>query len=215
MGIYDYNRKRTWFITYKYKMAQENSLSDIFKLNQYDLKTAARQSSSWFQQQALMIKRQNVTPKSVLKGQNLSANIVPGNLYMFIYEAKHKETLPYWDRFPLVFPYEKTKTGFMGLNMHYLPYQLRVQLLDRLMQFTNNKRMDASTKLKYSWALIGGVSKFKAAEPCIKQYLDSQVRSSFKLIPAQDWATAMLLPVESFVGANKNKVWQDSKRAIS
>lgn len=196
-------------------MAQEPSLADIFKLNQYELKTAARKSTAWFQQQALLIKRQNITPKSVLKGENLTANIKPGNLYMFLYDAKHKETLPYWDRFPLVFPYERTKDGFMGLNMHYLPYQLRVQLLQRLMQFANNTRMDETTRLKYSWSLIGGVSKFKAAEPCIKHYLSEHVRSSFKMIPAQDWATAMLLPVESFVGANKNRVWQDSTRAIT
>jgi len=33
-----------------------------------------------------------------------------------------------------------------------------------------------------------------------------------KLIPANDWATAMLLPVEQFVGSSKQKVWQDSLR---
>lgn len=195
-------------------MAQEPSLYDVWKRNQFNLKDVSRKSQAWFQQQALLIKTQNITPKSVLKGQHMSGTIKPGNLYMFLYEAKHKDTLPYWDMFPLVFPYEKTKDGFMGLNMHYLPYQMRVQLLDRLMQFANNRRMDESTRLKYSWSLIGGVSKFKAAEPCIKHYLDSHVRSSFKQIPAQDWATAMMLPVESFVGAGKTRVWQDSKRAI-
>lgn len=195
-------------------MAQQPSLSDVFARNQYDLKTAVRKSQSWFQQQALLIKKQNITPKNVLKGQNLVGSIKPGNLYMFMYDAKHKETLPYWDMFPLVFPYEKTKDGFMGLNMHYLPYQLRVQLLDRLMQFANNRVMDETTRLKYSWSLIGGVTKFRAAEPCIKHYLNDHVRSSFKLIPAQDWASAMMLPVETFVGASKNKVWEDSKRTM-
>ena len=196
-------------------MAQQPSLADVFARNQYDLKTAVRKSTSWFQQQALLIKKQNITPKNVLKGQNMVGSIKPGNLYMFLYDAKFKETLPYWDMFPLVFPYEKTKDGFMGLNMHYLPYQLRVQLLDRLMQFANNRRMDESTRLKYSWSLIGGVTKFKAAEPCIKHYLNEHVRSSFKLIPAQDWASAMMLPVETFVGASKARVWQDSKRLIT
>jgi len=195
-------------------MEQNTSLSDIFKRNQYDLKNVVKKSNSWYQQQALLIRQQNITSKNILKGQGLTNSIKPGNLYMFLYDAKTKDTLPYWDMFPLVFPYEKTKDGFMGLNMHYLPYQMRVQLLDRLMQFANNKRMDETTRLKYSWSLIGGVSKFKAAEPCIKQYLNSHVRSAFKLIPAQDWATAMMLPVESFVGANKNKVWQDSKRSM-
>lgn len=196
-------------------MATVNSLEDVFKQNQYNLKDAVRKSSAWFEQQAKLIHQQGITPKKALKGEHMSNNLLPGNLYMFFYDPKYKETLPYYDRFPLVFPYEKTKDGFMGLNMHYLPYALRVRLLDRLMQFRNNTRMDESTRLKYSWGLIGGVSKFAAAEPCIKHYLFNHVQSSFKKVLPQDWATAMMLPVEVFVGASKQRVWQDSKRLIS
>jgi hypothetical protein len=131
---------------------------------------------------------------------------------MFVYDPKTKAQLPYYDTFPLVFPYEKVPGGFMGLNMHYLPYQLRVRLLDRLMVYASNKKMDETTKIRYSWALISGVSKFSLAQPCIKHYLDNHVRSQFKLVPADDWATAMMLPVERFVGANKQVVWADSVR---
>ena len=191
------------------------SLLNVFKQNQYEIKTAAKKSNAWFQQQVALIKKQpGLTPKNLVKGEHLVNRVKPGNLYMFFYEAKNKETLEYWDRFPLVFPYEVTVDGFMGLNMHYLPYALRVQLLERLMQFKNNNRMDETTRIKYSWALIAGASKFKAAQPCIKRYLNSQVRSSFKQVMANDWATAMLLPVETFTGATKNKVWEDSKRMI-
>jgi outer membrane protein assembly factor BamD (BamD/ComL family) len=34
-----------------------------------------------------------------------------GHMYMFYYDAKHKETLPYFDRFPMIFPYKKVKGG--------------------------------------------------------------------------------------------------------
>jgi len=196
-------------------MAKQESLIDVFERNQYDLKTAARKSQAWFQQQVLLISKQNITPKKLMEGDDISSRIIPGNLYMFFYDAKHKDTLPYWDRFPLVFPYRKTPDGFIGLNLHYLPYQLRVQLLDRLSFFKNNNKMDETTRLKYSWALIDGVSKYRAASPCIKQYLTEHVRSPYKKVNAPDWATAMMLPVESFVGANKQQVWQDSKRAMN
>ena len=198
-------------------MTKPDSLLDVFKRNQYNLHDSSRKSQAWFQQQVLLIQRQGVTAKNLMKTgeEPLTTNILPGNMYMFFYDAKHKETLPYWDRFPLLLPYKKTPQGFMGLNLHYLPYQLRVQLLDRLSYFKNNSKMDETTRLKYSWELISGVSKYKAAEPCIKQYLNGHVRSPFKKIPAQDWATAMMLPVESFVGANKQAVWQDSKRTIN
>lgn len=194
-----------------------DTLLDVFKRNQYNLHNAARKSQAWFDQQVLLINKQGITPKKVLAsgGSPLTSNILPGNMYMFYYDAKNKDTLPYWDRFPLLLPYKKTANGFMGLNLHYLPYQMRVVLLDRLTIFRNNSRMDETTKLQYSWELISGVSKYKAAEPCIKQYLNGHVRSPFKKVNASDWATAMMLPVESFVGSNKLNVWQESKRTIN
>jgi hypothetical protein len=121
-----------------------------------------------------------------------------------------KDELPYYDKFPLVFPYKKVPGGFMGLNMHYLPYQARVVLLQRLMDFATDATLTDNTRLKLSWKLISGVSQFKWAEACVKHYLNSHVRSTFRKIDAPDWATAMLLPVEQFVGASKNQVWADS-----
>jgi hypothetical protein len=160
--------------------------------------------------------KQQITPPRVLAGNpdQLATRVLPGHLYMFLYDPKTKADLPYYDRFPLVFPFRKTPDGFIGLNMHYLPYQLRIQLLDNLLVFANNQRFDETTRIKYSWALIDGVSKYKAAQPCIKQYLSGHVRSQFRQVTSSDWATAMLLPVERFVGASKQEIWADSRKII-
>jgi hypothetical protein len=160
--------------------------------------------------------RQQITPPKVLQGnpEQLTTTIMPGHLYMFLYDPKLKNELPYYDRFPLVFPFRKTEDGFIGLNMHYLPYGLRIQLLDRLLVYKSNAKMNETTRIKYSWALIDGVSRFDAAKPCIKQYLTGHVRSQFRKVNSNDWATAMLLPVERFVGASKQEIWADSRRII-
>jgi hypothetical protein len=42
----------------------------------------------------------------------------------------------------------------------------------------------------------------------------SQVKSPFRKINSEDWATAMMLPVERFIGAAKDQVWMESKRKI-
>ena len=187
------------------------SMLDVFERNKYDLKTSVKKSRAWYAQQVLLLNKQGITPNRIMRDTtNLKARIIPGNLYMFFYDPKLKATLPYYDRFPLVFPYASIPGGFMGLNMHYLPYPLRIQLLDRLMTFKNNDKMDGTTRLKYSWSLISGVSKYKAAEPCIKHYLTDHVKSPFKKVDSADWATAMLLPVERFVKSNKERVWKDS-----
>ena len=188
------------------------NLKNIFEQNQYNLKEASNRSKSWFQQQAIKLGRQNLTPRKVMNSdsEQVRNSIVPGSLYMFLYDPKLKDTLPYYDKFPLVFPFKKVPGGFLGLNMHYLPYQARVTLLQRLMDFKTDSKMNENTKIKFSWSLINGVSKFKWAEPCVKHYLTSHVRSTFRKIDASDWATAMMLPVEQFVGASKNQVWANS-----
>lgn len=190
------------------------SFQDIFKKNQYDLKKAASRSSTWYQQQAKLLKTKRLTPDNLMRSDSLqmTRSVVPGSLYMFLYDPKTKDDLPYYDVFPLVFPFKKVPGGFLGLNMHYLPYQARIALLDRLMEFASSKTLNETTKIKYSWATISGVSKFAMAEPCVKHYLTSHVMSSFKMVSPPDWATALLLPVEQFVGASKGTVWRDSLR---
>jgi len=195
-------------------MASKKPIQDVFDQNKYDLLTAVKRSRSWFEKQVAAMAQQGITPQKVLKGEptDLKTNIVPGSLYMYIYDPKLKEELPYYDRFPLVFPFRKVQGGFLGLNMHYLPYDLRIKLLDNLLVFKNNARWDETTKIKYSWALIDGVSRFAAAKPCVKHYLSGHVRSQFRQIYSEDWATAMLLPVERFVGASKQQVWSESRK---
>lgn len=190
-------------------------LTSVFERYRYD-RSIYQKSSTWFQQQVSLLQKQRFTPQQILKDRRTSTStrILPGNMYMFLYDAKHKETLPYWDRFPLVFPFRAVQGGFYGLNFHYLPYKIRLELLNKLLLFKNNDKFDESTKIRYSWGLINGVSKFRAAEPCVKHYLYDQVRSPLAKVDAQDWATAMMLPVESFAGANKNQVWQDTKKVI-
>jgi len=191
-------------------MAQQ--IKDVFANNQYNLKEAAIKSKAWFQQQALLLGRQNLTAAKVLNSDSarVKNTIVPGSMYMFIYDPKGKDELPYYDKFPLVLPFKKVAGGFLGLNLHYLPYQPRMILLQRLMDFVSDRNMNENTRIRYSWSLINGVSKFKSAEPCVKHYLIDHVKTTFRKIDANDWATAIMLPVEQFVGANKNRVWKDS-----
>ena len=192
-------------------MAKTSPLQTIFEKNRYDF-TIATKSKTWFDQQANLLAGRGITPQRLMgqaKG-DITMNIIPGNLYMFFYDPKGKDTLPYYDKFPMVFPWKKFSGGFMGLNMHYLPYALRIKLMDRLMQFKNNTLMDDTTKLKFSYGLINGVSKFALAKPCIKQYLTEHMKSPFVRVRSMDWPTAMMLPVERFEGSNKFAVWQDS-----
>ena len=148
-------------------------------------------SRDWYREKAAAVRSINTVNLVNKHPDQQRSAILPGFMYMFGYDPKFKDELPYYDRFPLVFPYAKTPDGFIGLNMHYLPYNLRIALLDKLMVFKSNNRMDETTRLKYSWATIDGVSKFAAAQPCVKQYLSSHVKTQFRKVDSEDWATAM------------------------
>lgn len=186
--------------------------TDTFNKNQYQIKDAVTRSQTWFQQQSRLLSKQQIQPLRLIRSEpdRNARHIIPGEMYLFAYDAKTQDKLPYWDMFPLVFPFRKLKDGFIGLNMHYLPHALRARLLDRLMDFKTNSLMNENTRLRYSWNTIQGVSKFKLAEPCVHRYLTSHLQSPLKKIDSQHWTTALLLPVERFVGASKQQVWTES-----
>ena len=198
-------------------MATKSQLQDIFDKYRYD-PSIVKKSKTWFEQQALLLSKKRITPQMVLNNDPANVKspngIMPGKLYMFFYDPKLKAELPYYDKFPLVFPFRRMEDGFIGLNMHYLPHRLRIILMDRLMMFASNDKMDATTKLRYSWALIDGVAKFNLAKPCVKRYLTNHLKSQLVNVPADDWTTAMMLPVERFTKASKEYVWSESRKKI-
>lgn len=135
-------------------------------------------------------------------------------MYHFKYEPKTAKTLPYYDRFPLIFMVGPAQGGFYGMNLHYLPPQLRAKLMDGLYDLTNNTRYDDTTKLKLSYDLLNSASKFRYFKPTFKHYLNQHVRSKFIEIDSTEWDTALFLPTERFEKAKKTKVWADSRKMI-
>lgn len=146
--------------------------------------------------------------------RNNTNRFMMGNMYLFAYDPKHKDTLPYYDRFPLVFPINKAKGGFLGINMHYLPPILRAKLMDQLYTVLNNKDFNETTRLKASYNILNGAAKFKEFKPTIKHYLSAHVRTKPAYINPTEWDIALFLPTQKFVGATANQVYKDSRRII-
>jgi len=135
-----------------------------------------------------------------------------GKMYFYFYDPKTKDSMPYYDRFPLVIPIERYNDGFLGLNLHYIHPKNRMVLLDKLSDTISNDTYDENTKLKINYRYLAAASKVFEATPCIKRYLFTQIESRFLEITADEWDIAALLPVESFVGASTSKVYADSRK---
>jgi len=134
-----------------------------------------------------------------------------GRLNMFFYDPKLKKKLPYYDRFPLVLPLENYNDGFLGINLHYLPIPLRMKLLDRLVDFSNNTKFDESTRLNVNYQ---NLKRVRLIRPTIKRYLAGKVKSRFRRVDADEFTVATLLPVARFSKATAKEVYRDSRKMI-
>ena len=134
-----------------------------------------------------------------------------GKLNMFVYDPKMKKTLPYYDTFPLVLPLENYPDGFLGINFHYLPMTLRLELLDRVVDYSNNTKFDESTTLDVDYT---GVKGIRLVKPTLKRYLSGRVKTNFRRIDADEFTVATLLPVQRFKKASDQEVYRDSRKML-
>lgn len=137
-----------------------------------------------------------------------------GKMYMFNYDPKLKDKLPYYDTYPLVFPIEYYGDSFLGINLHYLPPMMRTKLMDALQSTLNNNKYNKTTKLVISYNILSGASRYKYFKPCVKKYLFSHVRSPFLYIAPDEWNIVSVLPTDRFVGASRSTVHRDSQMAV-
>ena len=92
------------------------------------------------------------TPATLMRDrQRLRDNTFIGKMYFYFYDPKTKDSMPYYDRFPLVIPIERYSDGFLGLNLHYIHPRQRIILLDKLSETATNKRFDEKTKLRVNY----------------------------------------------------------------
>jgi len=176
--------------------------------------TKTQQATQWYRTAA---QRTTVNPQTLIRSDRARFRIYPtfGEMYIFNYDPKFKETLPYYDRFPLVFPFEASRKrgrpqgdGFYGINLHYLPLRLRARLMDGLYQYVSET--DDQKRIEMNYRMLNQVSKLRFFKPCVKHYLFDHVRSKFFFVDPKEWDIALFLPLERFAKASKSVVWRES-----
>ena len=168
----------------------------------------ANKSFKWYQQQ--VSKLGNVSENQLMKETKQTNTFVRGGMYLFAYNPKLREKLPYYDMFPLVIPFKKLDEGFLGVNLHYLPYLVRFKVLQSLSDLTTDEKLDENTRVNLSWRLMESFSKLNPIKACVKHYLTNNIQSRFLNIPYPDWVIASQLPVENFIKKNKSFVWRET-----
>ena len=172
------------------------------------------QSRQWFANKVRNMR--NINRNTLMKDESLllrNKELV-GSMNMFFYDPKTKDKLPFFDRFPLAIVVGPAEGGFYGLNLHYLPMNLRAKFLDALLDNMTNKRYDESTRFQLNYSMLQKASSLRYFKPCFKHYLTSNLRSRFARVPSTEWEIATFLPTASWEKANANSVYKISRRMI-
>jgi hypothetical protein len=181
------------------------------RLSSAGVKGRAEKSREWFLKNLKNMR--NLSRGQLLTDSMLTPTKKPkiGRMFMFFYDPKGKETLPYYDKFPLVIMVEPTKNGFYGLNLHYLPPRMRAVFFDELIDRTNNTKFDETTRFRLTYDLLRGSRKLRAFQPCFKHYLLDHIASRVVEVPPTEWEIALFIPSDDFVGMNRQQIWKESR----
>jgi hypothetical protein len=173
-----------------------------------------KESTNWFLRKIRGMA--SVSSSKILTDSALETRNKPliGRMFMFLYDPKGKDTLPYYDRFPLILMVGPAKKGFYGLNLHYLPPRTRAVFFDRLMDYTNNKKYNDTTRFKLTYDMLSSTAKLRAFEPCFKHYLYEHVDSKTVEVLPSEWEIALFLPSDKFMKATNSSIWQKTRKLI-
>ena len=183
---------------------------------------SAFEAISWFKEKIKSLLNPDVNKKQELKEKSKEIldndervdKFEVGKMYLFHYDPKWKNVLPYYDTFPLILMMGNANKGFYGINLHYLPTNLRMLLLSNLLEKSVYKNNELE-RLRISYDILKNVSTLQPFKPCFKQYLYKHIKGSIKLIPPSDWGYAVALPLEDFKKKTKQEVWKESVDSLN
>lgn len=174
----------------------------------------------WLREQTIQVtKESDARPQDVLNGAGKTKRLLPGRMYLMRYDPVGKRTLPYYDRFPLIFVMEVGEDYFVGLNLHYLPPFYRAQFMDSMYPYVINPdregedmTMTLATRIsnRVDFSFMKKKATLKNFLPMWKKYRYDKVIGTYLYIPPVAWDTVMMLPLQRFRKASINRVWRDS-----
>jgi len=165
-------------------------------------------SANWYKKQVSDLSSR-ISASKLMKQGRLLGRPSQGRLNMFFYDPKLKQTLPYYDTFPLVLPLQSAPGGFLGLNFHYVAPLVRFNILNELQKYATDNKFDANTRLLVTYNKIKRNPYTKAM---IKHYLYNHVRSNFLRVDVNEAPVAVLLPVQQFRKQSPSYVYSQSRK---
>jgi len=193
----------------------ESKLTQLANARPADMQIGSKKSLEWLSQKIAELRNTSNIPVGMSRERFRQVDSFRlGKLYCFYYDPKGKESLPYYDRFPMVLAIEKYNDGFLGLNLHYLPFNYRLAFLGKLLKFAVQGEPGEIDRLRVTYDILIASRRLKEFRPCIKRYLSGHIQSKILAIQPNEWDIAAFLPLQQFRGAKSQEVWQESLEEI-
>lgn len=137
--------------------------------------------------------------------------IQEGQMVFFGYSPLDKTELMFWDEYPIVIVLKVYRNKFLGLNLHYLPYDLRAKFMNNLKFFVKDPKwmenMNNSTEFFLTYKMAKNSAKLKEFKMCIKKYYFKRLLTRMAVIQPTDWFTVPFFPLDKFKGMSRKAVW--------
>ncbi len=174
----------------------------------------SKESQSWFEEKlselSQPIDRRQLSREALSRQGLIQPHV--GRMYLYFYQPEGLFTLPHYDMFPVIFMMGMKKETFQGMNLHYIPLDLRRELFQQLLERTNKRSYDRQTFLRISYDFLNSFRKYRAFKPCFKQYRYKNVRGRIVNVPSDDWEIVMNLPTAMFRKQSEQLIHAQSRR---
>lgn len=172
------------------------------------------QALTWYRNKVRDVFGTRDTPPELFFDKNNYPNRpIPGNIVTFRYNPSNKNTLPFYDVFPLVLILRIVPGGFIGLNFHYIHPMDRAVFMSKLQRY-ERPFPDGTIKLNIRYSTLKNVGGLPFHEECVKRYKRANIRTMFYTLTPEEWDIALFLPTEKFVNKTKQNVWKEAKERL-
>lgn len=193
-------------------MRNEHKIEKSLKTTNVDRQS--KTSINWYKQQLKNVKGgKQLQDKKIASPTRSNQKPFIGGMFQFVYDAKTKEKLPFWDAFPLVIIVNVYDDGVLGLNLHYLPPQMRAKILDILMTYEKTIKTGSNgirTYMQLSYNMLSRLPE--DIQFCLKKYLYTHIQSKVIRIESEYWDKVAFLPTQRFQKATTQTVWKEYKK---
>jgi hypothetical protein len=132
-----------------------------------------------------------IKEKKKLKKRDLR----PGNLIFTTYDAKDKEQT--YDKTPLVLILRRNGTHTLGLNFHWIPLSMRINLIKIIIQM-NVQNIQRGRPLQFTYENLRPLLKQFGYAPVIRLYINNRLGGVGVVIPPERLIEVARLKTESF-----------------